>query len=252
MIEKLESIGRADRAPRLPAARLGVAVVSDLVAMIVTGEFAEGELLPPEQQLCEHFGVSRTVLRESIKRLEEKGLVVVAQGRGTQVTRSGAWNMLDPIVLSALIDHDDSLGILDELTVVRASLEAAMAGEVARRHTAEEVARIHHAHASMSDTAHDNDTFRQADVVFHFTVMDLSRNRLAGSIAKRLYRRALESVRYQGLAHAGAFEFTVEEHGRVVAAIEAGDVAGAEKAMHDHIHQGWQRRRLPSRRPTDR
>src|SRR5664279_3178623 len=131
MIEKLESIGRTDRAPRIPAARLGVAVVSDLVAMIVTGEFEEGELLPPEQQLCEFFGVSRTVLRESIKRLEEKGLVVVAQGRGTQVTRSGAWNMLDPIVLSALIDHDDSLGILDELTVVRASLEASMAGEVA-------------------------------------------------------------------------------------------------------------------------
>jgi Transcriptional regulators len=252
MSDKSDPPRRVDRTPRLPAARLGVAVVTDLVAMIVTGEFGEGELLPPEQQLCELFGVSRTVLRESIKRLEEKGLVVVAQGRGTQVTRSGTWNMLDPVVLSALIDHDDSLGILDELTVVRASLEASMAREVARRHTAEELARIRHAHAAMSDTEHDYDTFRQADVVFHFTVMDLSRNRLAGSIAKRLYRRALESARYQGLAHAGAFEFTVEEHGRVVAAIEAGDVASAEKAMRDHIYEAWQRRRMPTRWPADR
>lgn len=252
MIDKLDLLGRSGRLPRLPAARLGVAVVSDLVAMIVTGEFSESDLLPPEQRLCEFFGVSRTVLRESIKRLEEKGLVVVAQGRGTQVTRSGMWNMLDPVVLSALIDHDDSLGMLDELTVVRASLEAAMAGDVAGHRTVEELSRIHHVHAAMSDTERYNDTFRQADVVFHFTVMDLSRNRLAESIAKRLYRRALESVRYQGLAHAGAFELTVEEHGLVVAAIEAGDVAGAEKAMRDHIHQGWQRRRLPSGRSGER
>jgi DNA-binding FadR family transcriptional regulator len=144
-----------------------VAVVSELVELIVTGKLAEGELLPPEGPLSDHFGVSRTVIRESIKRLEEKGLILVAQGRGTQVTRSGSRNMLDPIVLSAFIDNDESLGVLDELTIVRGNPESAMAGAVATRRTDEELTRIEHALEAMRDTQHESDSFRQADVVFH-------------------------------------------------------------------------------------
>jgi DNA-binding FadR family transcriptional regulator len=71
--------------PRTPAARLGVAVVTDLVAAIVTGTLRANEVLPPEGELSAQFGVSRTVIRESVKRIEEKGLVVVAQDRGTTV-----------------------------------------------------------------------------------------------------------------------------------------------------------------------
>ncbi len=54
-------LGAADA--RTPAARLGVAVVHDLVSAIVTGEVAPGESLPPEGPLSAHFGVSRTVIR---------------------------------------------------------------------------------------------------------------------------------------------------------------------------------------------
>lgn len=230
--------------PRRPAARLGVAVVSELVELIVTGEIAEGQLLPPEGPLSEHFGVSRTIIRESVKRLEEKGLVVVAQGRGTQVARSGSWNMLDPIVLSAFIDNDESLGILDELTVVRGSLEAAMAGAVAGQRTDEELTRIEHALTAMREAQHESDSFRQADVVFHFTVMELSRNRLAENIAKRLYRRALESSRYHGLGYEGAFQSTLDEHAQVVEAISKQHVEAAERAMREHIVESWQRRRF--------
>ncbi|WP_089155486.1 FadR/GntR family transcriptional regulator [Micromonospora sp. NBS 11-29] len=230
--------------PRRPAQRLGVAVVRDLVELIVTGQLAEGQLLPPEGPLSEHFGVSRTVIRESVKRLEEKGLVVVAQGRGTQVARTGSWNMLDPVVLSALIDNDESLGVLDELTVVRGSLEAAMAGTLASRRTPGELARVEHALAAMREIQHETDSFRQADVVFHFTVMELSGNRLAENICKRLYRRAMESNRFHGLTYEHAFESTLDEHALVVDAISRQDVVGAERAMRDHIIGSWQRRRL--------
>ncbi|MFI5952138.1 FadR/GntR family transcriptional regulator [Cryptosporangium sp. NPDC051539] len=219
-------------------------MTSELVEMIVTGEIAEGELLPPEAPLSEHFGVSRTVIRESVKRLEEKGLVVVTQGRGTQVSRSGSWNMLDPIILSALIDNDESLGILDELTIVRGHLESAMAGSVAARHTPEELERITHVLDTMRAMQQESDASRQEDVVFHLTIMEISGNRLAENIAKRLYRRALESNRYQGAGYQGAFESTIEEHTRVVEAIGRNDVEGAERAMRDHIVSSWQRRRL--------
>ena len=71
----------------------------------------------------------------------------------------------------------------------------------------------------------------------------VSRNRLAENIAKRLYRRALESDRYQGLRYDGAFASTIEEHSKVVEAIARHDVEGAERAMRHHIVSSWQRRR---------
>jgi DNA-binding FadR family transcriptional regulator len=235
--------------PRRRAERLSVAVVTELVELIVTGQLAEGQLLPPEGPLSEHFGVSRTVIRESAKRLEEKGLVIVAQGRGTQVARSGSWNMLDPVVLSALIDNDESLGVLDELTVVRGNLESAMAGAVAAHRTAEELTRVEHALEVMGGMQHESDSFRQADVVFHLTVMELSRNRLAENITKRLYLRALESHRFHGLGYEGAFKSTLEEHALIVESIARQDVAGAQRAMRDHIIGSWQQRRFEAPRP---
>ncbi|MEU8664071.1 FadR/GntR family transcriptional regulator, partial [Actinoplanes philippinensis] len=231
------------------AERLSVAVVTELVELIVTGELAAGTLLPPEGPLSEHFGVSRTVIRESAKRLEEKGLVIISQGRGTQVAQSGSWNMLDPVVLSALIDNDESLGVLDEVTVVRGNLEGAMAGAVAARRTAEELTRIEHALQVMREMQHESDSFRQADVVFHLTVMELSRNRLAENITKRLYRRALESNRYHGMLYEGAFDSTLDQHAVVVDAIARQDVPAAERAMREHIIGSWQQRRFEPPRP---
>lgn len=229
---------------RLPVGRLGVAVVAELVDLIVTGRLQEGDLLPPEGPLSEHFGVSRTVLRESVKRLEEKGLVTVSQGRGTQVRAPGYWNMLDPVVLSALIDNDENLGVLDELTIVRASLESAMAGAVAGSHTAEELRRLENALTAMRESESETDSFRQADVIFHYAVMEISGNRLAENIAKHVYKRAVESRRYQGINPPDAVVRTLEEHAAIVDAIARNDVAAAEKSMHDHICGSWERRRL--------
>jgi len=239
----------ADQPARLRLNRLGPVVVKELVELIVTGQLSPGQSLPPEARLSDQFGVSRTVIRESVKRLEEKGLVVVAQGRGTHVTTPANWNMLDPAVLSALIDNDAAVGILDELTVVRASLEAVMAGEVARRHTKAELARLQATLTTMRETEVDEDTFFQADVVFHYALMDISGNRLAQNIAKSLYRRALESPRYRGRNPSGAMHSTLEEHTAIYTAIAARRVADAENTMRAHIETGWKRRRLtPQRR----
>lgn len=231
---------------RLPSARLGVAVVSKLVEAIVTGQVKPGQLLPPEGPLAQQFGVSRTVIRESMKRLEEKGLVTVGQGRGTQVTPFGSWNVLDPVVLSALVDNDDSLGVLDELSDVRSSLESSMAGQVAAKRTDEQLARLERSLEVMRECMRDTDSFHQADVVFHYTVMELSGNRMAENIAKTLLKRALESSRYQGIEPQDAFDLTLVEHAKVLEAIGRRDVGGAQAAMREHIMLAWVRRRLPT------
>jgi len=229
---------------RLPAQRLGVAVVEALVNVIVSGELAPGDSLPPELPLSQQFGVSRTVLRESIKRLEEKGLVTVGQGRGTVVQPTRAWNMLDRVVLTALIAHDDSLGVLDELSIVRARLEGVMAAETARVRTPIELDVLR---GSLEDMRalllHDEAEFNAADVMFHEIVMAISGNRLAESIARVLFARARESARYRGKVPPEFHEKTLREHEKVFDEIAAGALAASEQAMYTHIIDAWQRRR---------
>lgn len=231
--------------PRDRQPMLGVVVVDELVDAIVSGRLAPGDALPPEGPLSEQFGVSRTVVRESVKRIEEKGLVTIARGRGTEVRPMTAWNTMDRVVLTALIKHDETLGILDELSVVRAQLESVMAAEAAQRRSDEQVAELDRAMQRMRESTADEDVFRAADVAFHETVMELSRNRLAGNIARTLMDHALESSRYHGVDTPDAFAVTLREHEAVHAAISEGDPVRAQDAMNNHILEAWRRRRLP-------
>jgi DNA-binding FadR family transcriptional regulator len=232
--------------PRTPAARLGVAVVTDLVAAIVTGTLRPNEVLPPEGELSTQFGVSRTVIRESVKRVEEKGLVVVAQGRGTTVNPPSMWNVLDPVVLSALVDHDDTLGVLDELSIVRGSLEASMARAAAERQNAERSAELQAAFDKTAANIGDIDAYNEADAEFHYVIMEQSDNRLASNITRILFARARESRRFTGVPGPDALHATLDEHRAVLEAIIAGDADRAAQAMRDHIATAWARRRPPS------
>jgi DNA-binding FadR family transcriptional regulator len=222
--------------------------VHDLVTAIVAGQVQPGEVLPPEGVLSQNFGVSRTVIRESVKRVEEKGLVTVAQGRGTTVNPASAWNVLDPVVLSALVENDASLGVLDELAVVRGSLEGSMASAAAERRDADRTSELQARFDHMAATIDDFEAYSQADVDFHFTVMEQSENRLAANITQILFTRARESARFTGTPSPEALRLTLEEHRAVLEAIERGDSAAAARAMEHHIAEAWRRRRLPNAR----
>lgn len=233
---------------RTPIDRIGATVLNELVQSIVTGEFGPGDLLPPESVISVQFGVSRTVIRETMKRLQEKGMITVAQGRGTHVNPSTSWNVLDPSVLSAMISNDSTLGVLDDLSVVRGALEAAMAAAAAR--TVDDDARtlLQENLAEMTACVDDSAAFREADLRFHRSVMALADNGLAENIARVLIEHAVGSDRFTGVDPAHAFELTLAEHAAILEAISAGDEEAARIAMSEHILGSWSRRRLPSQK----
>src|SRR6186713_2843370 len=126
-------------------ARLGSVVLEDLAHPIISGTFAEGSVLPTEPVLCEQFGFSRTVIREGLKQLEERGLVRVEQGRGTTVQQRDSWNLLDPAVIRIALEYDQydrEMSLLDDLITVRRVLEAEMARVAATRLTEDDLAAL--------------------------------------------------------------------------------------------------------------
>src|SRR5471030_332702 len=134
----LRSPGTSRRRP----ARYVSVVVDELGEQIINGTFAEGDVLPTEPTLCEEFGFSRTVVREGLKLLEERGLVRVEQGRGTTVQPRSSWDLLDPAVLRIALDYDQDMSLLDGLISVRRVLEREMAFAAAARLTDAELAEL--------------------------------------------------------------------------------------------------------------
>ncbi len=224
-------------------ANLGRAVTAELVQWIVQGNHLPGTLLPPEQVLCENFAVSRTVVREAVKILQEKGLVRVRQGAGTIVTASTEWNMLDELVLAATIAEDESLALLDDLVVTRRLLESDMANVAARSARQETIDRLTSLVDQMDELVNDHVTYEEYDRIFHDTIMLASGNRIARGVVQALQSQAIHTARYVGRTEPTLCAASNRGHRSIAERIAERDSAGAAEAMFSHITEAWLVRR---------
>ncbi|MET8867327.1 FadR/GntR family transcriptional regulator [Nonomuraea sp. NPDC004580] len=231
---------------RRPAS-LAKAVTAELVERIVHGVHPPGSPLPPEPVLCETFSVSRTVVREAVKILQEKGLVQVRQGAGTTVTPPTMWDMLDELVLAATIDMDESLAILDDLVVTRRLLESDMAYLAARLADDETIGRLLALVDRMDELVGDHVTYADHDRAFHDVIMQASGNRIARGVVRSLESQVVNTARYLGEPQRALCVASNQGHRRIYERIAAHDPEGASAAMFTHITEAWLvRRKAPT------
>jgi len=113
-------------------------VAAQLERLILDGALKPGDKLPPERELAERFGVSRSAVREAIRSLELKGLVEPRPGEGTLVRTPSIDSLLDP--LASLLGH--RLEVVHELLEVRSMIEPHLAGRAARNAGPEDIAQL--------------------------------------------------------------------------------------------------------------
>src|ERR1700722_17654384 len=117
-------------------------VLRVLIANIVGGVREEGEQLPRETDLVEEFGVSRGVVRECIRALEERHLVSVKHGKGATILPAARWDMLDADVLAAALDSTRGAEVLGEYLECRQTLESEAPGLAAERASEDDLERL--------------------------------------------------------------------------------------------------------------
>lgn len=222
---------------------LAKAVTAELVERVVRGVHPPGTALPPEPVLCEMFSVSRTVIREAVKILQEKGLVQVRQGAGTMINPLVAWNMLDELVLGASIAEDESLAILDDLVVTRRLLESDMAQVAARTADQDTIDQLCAMVDRMDQLVDDVDAYHAHDRAFHDTIMRASGNRIARGVVCSLEKQVVNTAGYMGTTGLVLLRASNQGHRRICERIAARDQAGASQAMFTHITDAWLVRR---------
>jgi len=234
---------RRDRARQRRPARFASVVVEELGHLIVGGTYGEGDVLPTEPALCEEFGFSRTVVREGLKLLEERGLVRVEQGRGTTVQPRSSWDLLDPDVLQIALAYDDDMTLLDDLISIRRVLEREMAGAAAARLREADLGELGRIVEEMETSYDHYDHFRELDNAFHAIIMRASRNEIGLTIVRVIHRYGGATAPLASGESRAALKRTVAEHRGILEALTARDGALAGDRISAHIDARWRERK---------
>lgn len=145
---------------------------------ICSERYSVGSVLPKENDLCDLYGVSRTVIRESLKVLAAKGLIHGRPRIGTVVCEKEEWNILDPQILEWMGPRIQDLDLLGCILETRRTVEPVAAELAAERATVQEIADLETAWMRMRDAGADTAAFTRADVQFHELLLKASHNRV--------------------------------------------------------------------------
>lgn len=218
--------------PKVKRDNLVEMVFDSLRSDIVSGDLGDGQRLPPQEELAEKFGVSRTVLREALNRLSSLGLIEAQQGRGTFVRSLSPSLAMKPMLNALLLDESSTR----ELIEARFHLERVAVRLAARRATAADVAGLRSLLEEMVEHVEQGDLpgFSADDLAFHLTLSELTRNsilrKVLEAIREMMFRFLDEFNRIEG-APARAVAY----HRKILDAVSAHDPDRAEAEMTAHL-----------------
>lgn len=220
MVAKVKQIKRV---------RLKDEIIEQIVSLITQGKLKSGEKLPPEPVLMQQFGVGRSSLREAIGSLSLAGVLTVQPGRGTYVSISPEVFLAKPLSWGIMIQSHK----LEELLEARALLETGIVALAAKKASKEDITKLRKNMDELKAISKNNKKRIQADMVFHFTISEISHNKLLSrfiSECNRMVRNWMEQI-----AFIVPSDTVVEQHENIINAITQHDVEQAKLAMQRHI-----------------
>jgi len=201
-------------------------------ALILSGKFRPGDRVPSERDLGVLFGISRPVVHEGLRTLESRGLVTIESRKGVRVNdyrREGSIEMLLSILNFAGGRLSPSLfnGVLE----MRLLFEVETAGLAARRRSQENLAELRASLAcESSQRPLSARIIADIDFGFHISIAIASGNEIY-PLLMNSFRRIYQDILEAFYADVSVIQPVFAFHGRIVAAIEQSDEAGARAAM---------------------
>jgi DNA-binding FadR family transcriptional regulator len=212
-------------------------VLDQLGMLVVTGEYATGQVLRIEQ-LEARFGVSRTVVREAVRVLESMGMVSSRRRVGITVAARPSWNLFDPRVVRWRLDGGERESLLRSLGDLRRGVEPVAAALAAVNATPEQCGQLTGAVMQMAvhGRSGDLEAYLAADIAFHRTLLEASGNDMLGALTN-VVAEVLAGRTHHHLMPAFPEPAAIRWHAEVAQAVQSGDAAEAERAMRDIVDE---------------
>jgi GntR family transcriptional repressor for pyruvate dehydrogenase complex len=197
--------------------------------LISQGILTAGVKLPPERELAQKFGVSRSSLRHALKVLEIMGVLTQRVGDGTYLTTSAARILSEPLEFLVLLD-----GIsLRELAETRLIVEPELAARAAERATSEDLAALRKS-LKIMESESDERKLVEADLAFHQAIFHASDNRLCERLFSLIHRSMMTSMALT--SQMVDRNHTLSFHRPIYTAIDRRDPKEARHAMIEHLN----------------
>lgn len=208
-------------------------VTSQLLArfkeLISQGVLTAGVKLPPERELAQKFGVSRSSLRHALKVLDTICVLTQRVGDGTYLTTSAARILSEPLEFVVLLD-----GIsLGELAETRLVVEPELAARAAERATTDDLAALRESLRRM-ETGSDERKLIEADLAFHQAIFRAADNRLCERLFSLIHRSMMTSIALTSQLVDGGH--TLAFHRPIYNAIDRRDAKEARRKMVEHLN----------------
>jgi len=215
----------------------------DLMRLIEAGGLKPGDKLPPADELCEQFSVSRTVVREAIASLKAEGRLRSLRGSGVYVSKPREVGAV-PMFMAAPQEITDVLDFME----FRVSVEVEAAGLAAERRTEVHLLRMEQALAQFRRAMGEKSMATESDRAFHRAVADATGNNrfrlFVDEMGERLIPRRTLGASFVDEASKAEFLGHIEtEHLKILAAIADRKPDDARLAMRRHLEDGRRRYR---------
>jgi GntR family transcriptional regulator, transcriptional repressor for pyruvate dehydrogenase complex len=217
--------------------RVAEEIVHQLRGLILRGEYAVGDKLPPERKLAEELGVNRASLREAIKSLEHMGLVKTRQGDGTRVLDFMQTAGLE--LVSHLIPGDGTpnLDVLTDVLDFRRWFGREVARLAAEKATVEDLKRLEAIADQANDPALDLNELLKLDFDFYIAMTQLGRNRVMQLLINTMRSAVLSYAPF--FAQFNPPPTAVRKHHRdLIKAIAGREAENASKIADAYLRKG--------------
>jgi len=205
-------------------------IAKQIMDLISSGDLKPGQRLPSERELCEHFGASRSSLREALRCLSIVGVLNARVREGTSVAVDGGKFLRRIMEWRLITEKHDIVNLLE----VRIALEGLSAANAALNCTAEDVEALRKLITKMKGCGKDEAQFAILDAELHVTIANASGNTVISdlvSVIRSQLVRALTKV----LQSPNAIPLSIKEHISLVEAIAVHDSEEARRVMLDHL-----------------
>ena len=207
-------------------------IIVQISDALIAGELKRGDRLPPERELAEQFGVSRTVIRDAVKTLAGRGILHVKHGAGIFVATSEE-NAIRR--LGALSDILPLQGVgLRDLFEIRKVLETEGADWAARRRNHYHLERLRGILKDAHRNSEDLEVLSDRDAQFHVAIAEASQNLVLVRVMLTLLDLLAQSRR-ESLSIPGRAKLSLKNHERILEEIEAHRSEEAREAMLEHL-----------------
>lgn len=210
------------------------AAMDAIKSYIISKGLKSGDPLPNEAKLCEELGVSRSSVREAVRKLEALDIVNVVHGKGMFVGKLSLEPLIETLSFRAMTGGTADLSELRDVIQIRKILDLGIAEQVIDTMQGTVQPRLYDLADEMVACAERHETFLKQDIEFHSIMHRASHNMVLSQLADSLWIVHMAILPQIGLSVSDDLRQSALSHRAMVEAAVAGDVEGYRQAVMDH------------------